>query len=615
MKYSIKYFLSLFFRPGVLPIKRRLKFALWGSILILPNITFSLSVTNTSPASFSLSVSSDALVQIEFDSSISNESVNASTFKVWGKQTGFYAGGYSYGSSTFDNSLNFKPGEEVIVMLNTGILSSSGEPLAPYQFQFRVASEVSTNFGFYVTGQENGGNRVFTVDLGDLDNDGDLDLFTSAIDSCKVWLNDGSGTNFTGTGQELAVFANDVVLGDLNSDGKLDAISVQDTGAIVWLNDGSGTNFSGHNINGSENGGISVDLADLNGDGSLDIFAVYSYYGVSGIRVWINDGSGTNFIKTQQSAFLGSLPRGIALGNLDGDGDIDAVANQRSVNSSHVWLNDGTGTNFTNIANTSLGFGPTSFSLADVDGDHDLDIAAGGEIYLNDGTGTNLTHSVSVWPGFKFIFGDVDGDGDSDVIKCGLTLSIPSHQNAVLLNDGTGTNFTNSIFQFNDTNNTYDIALGDLDGDNDLDIVFGNQTNYSVWLNVSCHETNDLDNDGIPTKYEIQYGLNPVVNDAMGDNDSDHQNNIDEFIAGKLPVDSNSFFFVAAIVVMSPTQIHFDSVTGRIYSAEYSEALSSIPQAWVEFTNNIPGTGETIVINDSGVSTNRIFRVKVRLNP
>jgi FG-GAP-like repeat len=62
------------------------------------------------------------------------------------------------------------------------------------------------------------------VELGDLDGDGDLDIFIANYDRPgKIWLNDGSGT-FSDNGQVLASTpSRDVALGDLDGDGDLDA--------------------------------------------------------------------------------------------------------------------------------------------------------------------------------------------------------------------------------------------------------------------------------------------------------------------------------------------------------------------------------------------------------
>ena len=123
-----------------------------------------------------------------------------------------------------------------------------------------------------------GNSYSLSVDLGDLDNDGDLDAFVTNVNQGdKVWLNNGSGT-FTDSGQSIGTnAARRVALGDVDGDGDLDAFAA-DAGSIdsVWLNDGSGTFSLGQTLAGPDNS-KGVGLGDLDGDGDLDAFVASNF--------------------------------------------------------------------------------------------------------------------------------------------------------------------------------------------------------------------------------------------------------------------------------------------------------------------------------------------------
>src|SRR5262245_52825260 len=71
---------------------------------------------------------------------------------------------------------------------------------------------------------------------------------------------------------------------------------------------------------------------------------------------------------------VGTSPRSVAAGDLDGDGDLDlAVANSSSANVS-VLLNDGSGT-FARDVLYPVGQGPTAVAIGKLDADNDLDLA------------------------------------------------------------------------------------------------------------------------------------------------------------------------------------------------------------------------------------------------
>jgi hypothetical protein len=279
--------------------------------------------------------------------------------------------------------------------------------------------------------------NVAGLALGDLDHDGDLDAFVGGAspfgsNNSEVWLNDGQG-NFEDRGQRLNDIALNVVLADVDTDGDLDAITAlpccefegeRDAGK-VWLNNGAGEfTHSGQRLVAS----MDIAMGDVDGDGDLD---AYFARGVerSVDLLYLNDGKG-NFTDSGQSLDP-SFTNSVRLGDLDGDGDLDAFVADGDVGGAsqpnRVYLNDGTG----KFVDSGQRLGKAiseSVELADLDGDGDLDafVANGvrhwgnvvdqaNEIWLNDGSGVfTLGQELGDAASYRVALGDVDGDGDLD---------------------------------------------------------------------------------------------------------------------------------------------------------------------------------------------------------
>lgn len=190
------------------------------------------------------------------------------------------------------------------------------------------------------------------------------------------------------------------------------------------------------------------------------------------------------FVDSGLNLSAGSSCFAICLGDVDGDGDLDAFVAQYHT-ASRLWLSDGGGLYLPSSA-TFTGTSAHGAALEDLDGDEDLDLLlifneAQHRVYFNDGHGgfadsgqrlgaaTDLATAVRV--------GDLDGDGDVDALV--ESYGVP---NTIWLNDGTG-HFGSSRPLASGISGA--VAFGDLDGDRDLDVYIagGNALDDTVWLN------------------------------------------------------------------------------------------------------------------------------------
>ncbi len=318
--------------------------------------------------------------------------------------------------------------------------------------------------------------------LADLDADGDLDLYLvqsgpvpvqgtrTAPATNRLYLNDGSGRFEEATARSGAAahdgYGMGVVAGDVDADGDLDLFVTNWGPDVLLLNDGRAAFEAADAPNLADpRWTTGATFFDADGDDDLDLFVTGyvhfdphdpiwcgerepgyrsychpdTYDGIPD-RFYRNDGRGV-FSEATAAAGLATPPDapgkglGVIAGDFDGDGSLDLyVANDSVAN--RLWINRGDGTfeDGTLLSGTGVnGRGMTEAGMGlatgDVDGDGDIDLFVtnfddeSNTLYRNEGGGLFSDGTVAAGleapsrrpVGFGTVLFDADADGDLDL--------------------------------------------------------------------------------------------------------------------------------------------------------------------------------------------------------
>lgn len=331
-----------------------------------------------------------------------------------------------------------------------------------------------------------------SIDWGDYDNDGDLDVLMSGYNPAglisKVYTNNGNGTFTEQTTMPLlGLKLTCVKWFDYDGDGYVDIfitgenVNCQDK-AIIYRNNGDGTITYQPTMvmQGVVESG--VDWGDYDNDGDPDIALTgYSYY-VYYAQVYRNNGNHT--LTLQSGVPLSGIYKScVTWIDYDKDGDLDlALVGSAYSNYAAIIRNNGNST-FTNVGQIDPG-NSGSLHWADYDGDGYPDVVATGyydtRVYKNNGNGTMTLQSTLGLPGVsngEATWGDYDNDGDPDLLICGKHATL-GQISRVYTNNG-----NNSFTQLTGLPLMplkYSLAHWvDYDNDGDLDIVLSGMDSVS----------------------------------------------------------------------------------------------------------------------------------------
>jgi len=396
----------------------------------------------------------------------------------------------------------------------------------------------------FFTGLTVGSNPI--ADMGDIDNDGDLDLLVGLSGSglIKLYTNSGSDSiaifleSSALTIADAGLYAYPVFC-DPDNDSDLDILSGRDgynfyyyknTGSITsgsWSS--NSTVFSGL---GGDTYFNSPGIADINGDGKQDL--IYGTH-VGPLNYFRNSGTTTTPAWTVNTSLFGGI---IDVGGAstpcfidkDRDGDLDMVTGTQT-GDIKLYRNDGSvsapafkyATTYAPLKHSIYSF----VSFAEVTGDPSYDALVGdlnGNIYFHEGSGYSFVPASSAmtignigeWSAPRFI--DLDKDGDQDIVAGNDEGYLTYYEN-----QGTATQPMWSImfnyFDSLDVGNNCVPAFADLDFDGDYDMLTGMgfykvayyENQNGVWVEDT------LMIEGI----EAGQNASPAFADLDGDGDQD----------------------------------------------------------------------------------------------
>lgn len=305
----------------------------------------------------------------------------------------------------------------------------------------------------------------------------------------------GTATGELGTEYYTSVFGDEASLVDINEDGIEDIVTsttiftgVSEQRVYVRIGNGDGTflaETSSLISTSTTITGVEQIVADFDGDGHLDIAMIGNKASTeSVVMLAIGDGTGAfSAGVTFSGANSGSLrSTGGAAGDIDGDGDTDIIVSAYQVGTYKigVHLNNGDGT-FALGVTYSNGAAAGTTKLVDIDGDSNLDLLVNSSssisVRLGNGDGTFKAqiapYSDLVFTGVgDFTLADINGDTYLDIAAVGNIGFAPTTTayTAVILGNGDGTFNAVTSYLLGGALGT-DVELGDLNGDGNLDLV------------------------------------------------------------------------------------------------------------------------------------------------
>jgi len=299
-----------------------------------------------------------------------------------------------------------------------------------------------------------GGYGATSVVIADLNGDGIPDVLVAntcaSSSDCtsgtvSVLLGKGNGAFKSPvtyrSGGQVAV---SIAVADVNGDGKLDLLVANQGGesngdglVSVFLGNGDGTFQAPATYDAGDSVTSSLAVADFNSDRKADLVVANS--GHATVNVLLGNGDGT-FQGAVVYGAGGDIPAAVAVADLNGDGKRDIVVANWYSGTLAVLLGNGKGTFQAAVPYSSGGSSPGSLVIADINGDGKLDLVA-----ANCGSSQN-------------------GYG------CGETNGVVS----VLLGNGDGT-FQPAVAFSSGGFNDISVAVADLNGDGKPDLLVGNQ--------------------------------------------------------------------------------------------------------------------------------------------
>lgn len=348
-------------------------------------------------------------------------------------------------------------------------------------------------------------NHVKIVWAADLDNDGDLDLLSaSSEDSTYAWYrNDGAQTPSFAPFviSNAASGARFIAAADVDSDGDLDVMGAsRDNDQIVWFRNQlvhRKANYPGDAVRliASYKDARHLRAADLDGDGDADLISVNQ----SDLFWHENDGAAPPSFTPHQIASTQDRGRWVEPADMDGDGDLDILLAATKNNRIYWYENNGQRPpSFAERTISNAIVGPRVVMAADLDGDGDMDAFAAGDgdpgstsriaIYENNGAtppsfSTRIVDDVGGNYARSIYGADIDNDGDIDL----LTAEQAGDRIMLYVNNGARpVGFEKRVVlegHDGEANGAQHVHADDMDGDGDMDVVFGADTgDRVVWV-------------------------------------------------------------------------------------------------------------------------------------